>query len=168
VTIMDMEAGLDTGPMRAIVEVPVARRTAGELTSELAAKGAELMAQVLGDLDRYPPRAQPEYGVTYASKIEKAEARLDFGAGAVAAERQVRAFNPAPGTFFELAGERVRVLAAEVEGRSGAPGQVLDGNLLIGCGADALRPIRVQRAGRAPMSAQELLRGFSIPPGTQL
>jgi methionyl-tRNA formyltransferase len=168
VTIMDMEAGLDTGPMRATIEVEIGRKTAGELTAELADKGAALMVQVLGNFASYPPRPQPEDGVTYASKIEKAEARLNFAGGAVAAERQVRAFNPAPGAFFELNGERVRILSAEVESTTGEPAHVLDDHLLIGCGADALRPTRVQRAGRGAMSAGELLRGFPIPAGTRL
>ncbi|GAO38116.1 methionyl-tRNA formyltransferase [Sphingomonas changbaiensis NBRC 104936] len=168
VTIMDMEAGLDTGPMRATVEVEIDRKTAGALTKELAEKGAALMVQVLGDPSAYPSRPQPEDGVTYASKIEKAEARLDFSAGAVAAERQVRAFNPAPGAFFELNGERIRILSAEMDNTAGGPGLVLDDKLLIGCGTDALRPTRVQRAGRGAMSTEELLRGFPIPPGTRL
>jgi len=168
VTIMDMEAGLDTGPMRATVEVEIDRKTAGELTAELAEKGAALTVQVLSDLDAYPPRPQPEDGVTYASKVEKVEARLDFTAGAVAAERQVRAFNPAPGAFFELNGERIRILSAEVRAATGEPGRILDDHLLIGCGANSLRPTRVQRAGRGAMSAGELLRGFPIPAGTRL
>jgi len=191
---MDMEAGLDTGPMRATAKVEIGRKTAGELSGELAATGAALMVEVLGDLRSYPPRPQPAEGVTYASKIEKAEARLDFSAGAVAAERQVRAFNPAPGAFFEFRGERIRVLTAEVEplprhpGTSGEGasltgsgeeqrdsrfrgndvGLILDDRLLIACGGDALRPVRVQRAGRGAMSVDELLRGFPIPPGTRL
>jgi methionyl-tRNA formyltransferase len=168
VTIMDMEAGLDTGPMRATVDVEIDSKTAGELTAELADKGAALMVQVLGDLAAYPPRPQPEDGVTYACKVEKTEARLDFSAGAVAAERQVRAFNPAPGAFFELNGERIRILSAEVEINAGAPGQVLDDLLLIGCGPNALRPTRVQRAGRGAMSTDELLRGFPIATGMRL
>ena len=168
VTIMDMEAGLDTGPMRATVEVPIGRKTAGELTSELAEKGAALMVEVLGRLDAHPPQKQPEDGVTYAAKVDKSEARLDFTRGAEAAERQVRAFNPSPGAFFEPNGERVRILSAEVEPASGDPGRVLDDGLLIGCGPDALRPTRVQRAGRGAMSTEELLRGFPIPAGTRL
>jgi len=168
VTIMDMEAGLDTGPMRATVEVEIDRKTAGALTAELAEKGAALMAHVLSDLSAYPSHPQPEEGVTYASKIDKAEARLDFSAGALAAERQVRAFNPAPGAFFELNGERVRILSAETESIAGEPGLVLDDKLLIGCSTDALRPTRVQRAGRGAMNTDELLRGFPIPPGTRL
>ncbi|HEU5095546.1 MAG TPA: methionyl-tRNA formyltransferase [Reyranella sp.] len=168
VTIMDMEAGLDTGPMRATLNVEIDRKTAGELTAELADCGAALMVKVLRDLNAHPPHPQPEGGVTYASKVDKAEARLDFAAGAHAAERQVRAFNPAPGAFFELNGERVRILSAKVETAMGEPGLVLDDKLLIGCGTDALRPIRVQRAGRGAMSTDELLRGFPIPPGTRL
>ena len=168
VTIMDMEAGLDTGPMRATVEIEIGRKTAGALTQELAQQGAALMVEVLGNLPAYPSRPQPEEGVTYAAKIDKAEARLDFAAGAVAAERQVRAFNPAPGAFFESGGERVRVLAAEVEPQAGEAGVVIDDRLLVGCGANSLRPVRVQRAGRGAMSTEELLRGFPIPPGTRL
>lgn len=168
VTIMDMEAGLDTGPMRATAATPIDGKTAGELTAELAARGAALMVEVLADLPGHPPVPQPAEGVTYAAKIEKAEARLDFAAGAVAAERQVRAFNPVPGAFFEHGGERIRVLAAAVEPVAGAPGTILDAQLLIGCGADALRPTRLQRAGRAAMPADELLRGFAIAPGTRL
>ena len=121
VTIMDMEAGLDTGPMRATLGTPIDGKTAGDLTRELAETGAVLMVKVLGDLAAHPPVPQPEAGVTYAAKIEKAEARLDFAAGAAFAERQVRAFNPVPGAFFEHAGERIRVLAAEVEPVAGPP-----------------------------------------------
>jgi methionyl-tRNA formyltransferase len=163
-----MEAGLDTGPMRATLEVPIATKTSGELTAELAEKGAALMVQVLGDLAAYPPQPQPEEGVTYASKVDKAEARLRFDAGAAAAERQVRAFNPSPGAYVELGSERLRILAADVEAQAGEPGLVLDDRLLIGCGGDALRPTRVQRAGRGAMSTEELLRGFPIPAGTRL
>lgn len=168
VTIMDMEAGLDTGPMRATVEVPTAGKTAGELTKELAEKGAALMATVLADLEAHPPRSQPDDGVTYAAKIDKAEARLDFAAGAEVAERQVRAFNPAPGAFFEFEGERVRVLAADILQAPGEAGTVIDGHLTVGCGDTALRPLRLQRAGRAAMDVNDLLRGFSIPVGAQL
>lgn len=168
VTIMDMEAGLDTGPMRATVEMEIGHKTAGELTGELAQEGAKLMTEVLANLDAYPPRAQPENGVTYAAKVDKSEARLDFAAGATAAERQVRAFNPAPGAFFELNGERIRVLSADIVPTPGDAGVVLDTHLLIGCGTDALRPTRVQRAGRGAMSTAELLRGLSVPPGARL
>ena len=170
ITIMQMEKGLDTGPMLHVGATPVDGKTAGELTEELAALGARLMVEVLANLPAFPPRPQPEEGVTYAAKIEKAEARLDFAAGALAAERQVRAFNPAPGAFVELKGERLRILAAEVVDRDGEVGLVLDDRLTIGCGPEggALRPTRLQRAGKGAMPAEEVLRGFAIPAGTRL
>ncbi|USI72130.1 methionyl-tRNA formyltransferase [Sphingomonas morindae] len=168
VTIMQMERGLDTGPMRAEIRVPIAGKTAGDLSAELAAEGAALMVRVLADLPAYPPRAQPEDGVTYAAKIEKAEARLDFGRPAALVEAQVRAFNPAPGAYFEWRGERVQILAATVLAEGGVPGTVLDAGLAIACATGAIRPLRVRRAGRAAMTPEELLRGFAIPPGTML
>jgi methionyl-tRNA formyltransferase len=112
--------------------------------------------------------AQPEDGVTYAAKIGKAEARLDFVLPAEAVERQVRAFNPAPGAFFEVGGERVRVHAAEVVTARGTPGTILDDQLTIACGEGAIRPSLVQRAGRGVMTSAELLRGFALPMGTRL
>ena len=168
VTIMQMEKGLDTGPMLATVETAVDRKTGGELTAELAEAGAALMVEVLGELARYDPVPQPAEGVTYAAKIDKAEARLDFSHGAEQVERQIRAFNPVPGAFFETGGERVRVLAADSESTAGEAGQVVDDGLLIGCGSGAIRPTRVQRAGRGVMSTAELLRGFAIDAGTRL
>jgi methionyl-tRNA formyltransferase len=124
---------------------------------------------VLGDVDRYPAVPQPEDGVTYAAKIDKAEARLDFTRTAEEVERQVRAFNPAPGAFFEVHGERVRVHAAEILPlRLRGEGEVLDDRLTIQCSEGAIRPTLVQRAGRGVMTSEELLRGFTIPAGTRL
>jgi methionyl-tRNA formyltransferase len=114
VAIMQMEAGLDTGPVRLEGRTPVAGKSAGELTGELAQLGADLMVRVLGDLVGHVPVAQPEDGVTYAAKILKDEARIDWNLAAVQVERAVRAFNPVPGAWFEVAGERVKVLRAEV------------------------------------------------------
>lgn len=167
VGIMQMEAGLDTGPVRLEGRTPIARKTAGELRAELSALGARLMVEVLGDLDAHPAVPQPEDGITYASKIDKAEARLDFTRPAVEVERAVRAFNPAPGAFFELNGERFRIHAADVVDRSGPAGTVGD-DLLIHCGDGAIRPTSIQRAGRGVMTVAELLRGLPIPAGTQL
>ncbi len=163
VTIMDMEAGLDTGPMRAKHVTPIEDKTAGALTQELADAGAELMVEVLDDLSLHPPMPQPAEGVTYAAKIDKAEARIDFTRDAHAVERQVRAFNPFPGAFFEYRGERFRILSAHVEHHAGAPGELLDDSLLIGCGHDAIRPTLIQRAGKGAMSPGELLRGYDMP-----
>jgi len=168
ITIMQMERGLDTGPMLATVETPVAGKTAGELTTELSEKGAALMVAVLADLSSHPPVVQPEEGVTYAHKIEKAESRLDFTRSAVDVERQVRAFAPAPGAFFELDGERYRVLAADVTTGSGAPGTTLDDTLTIACREGAIRPTLIQRAGKPAMDTAALLRGRAIPAGTCL
>ena len=163
VTIMDMEAGLDTGPMRAKHVTPIEDKTAGALTQELANAGAQLMVEVLDDLSLHPPLPQSAEGVTYAAKIDKAEARIDFTRDAHAVERQVRAFNPFPGAFFEYRGERFRILAAHVEHHAGAPGELLDDSLLIGCGHDAIRPTLIQRAGKGAMSPGELLRGYDMP-----
>ena len=168
VTIMQMEAGLDTGPMLAEVRTSVDGKTAGELTAELAEAGARLMVEVLADLPAHPPVAQPDAGVTYASKIAKAETRLDFTRSAIEVERQVRAFAPAPGAWFEFGDERCKVLAAELADGSGAPGEVLNDRLTISCGTGAIRPTQVQRAGRPAMRTEELLRGWPIPAGTQL
>jgi methionyl-tRNA formyltransferase len=171
VGIMQMEAGLDTGPVRLEERTPIARKTAGELTAELSAMGARLMVAVLGDIDRYPPTAQPEDGLTYAPKVDKAEARIDWGRSAVEIERQVRAFSPVPGAWFEVAGERVKVLDADIVVAPVLPdgipaGTVLDGALAIACADGAIRPMLVQRAGRDVTTTAELLRGFPIPPGT--
>jgi methionyl-tRNA formyltransferase len=173
VTIMQMDAGLDTGAMRLIGRTPVAGKTAGELTDELAAMGAALMVKVLSDLHAFPPEPQPDAGTTYAAKIDKSEARLDFLTSAVQVERQIRAFNPAPGAFFELDGERYKILAAEVvhpaeTAPGAAPGVTLDDALTVACNPGAVRATRVQRAGKPAMDAGELLRGRAIPKEVRL
>jgi methionyl-tRNA formyltransferase len=168
VGIMQMEAGLDTGPVRLEGSTSIGRKTTSELTEELAAMGAELMVKVLADPARYPPRPQPVEGITYATKIDKAETRLDFTKSAIELERQVRAFHPAPGAWFEYQGERIKLLSAELTEDRGAPGEVLDDRPTIACGEGALRPVIVQRAGRGVSSADDLLRGFPIPAGTRL
>lgn len=173
VTIMQMDAGLDTGAMRLVGRTGVDDKTAGELTDELAAMGAALMVKALSDLHAFLPEAQPDDGVTYAAKIDKSEARLDFLTSAVQVERQVRAFNPMPGAFFELDGERYKLLAAEVihptqSAPGAAPGVTLDDALTIACNPGAIRATRVQRAGKPAMDAPDLLRGRPIPQGTRL
>ena len=168
VCIMQMEAGLDTGPVLARASVFVGGKTAGELIGELAGVGSRLLVEVLADLPAHPPVAQPEEGVTYASKIDKAESRLDFTQPAEQVERQVRAFAPSPGAWFELEGERYRVLAAGVTNTMGAPGVTLDACLTIGCGEGAIRPTLIQRAGRPAMDIAALLRGKLIAAGTIL
>ena len=173
VTIMQMDAGLDTGAMRLIETTTIGRKSAGVLTHELAEMGALMMVKVLSDLHAFQPEAQPDEGVTYAAKIDKSEARFDFLTSAVQVERQVRAFNPVPGAFFELDGERYKILAAEVVHPAdtvagAAPGVTLDDALTIACNPGAIRVGRVQRAGKPAMEAGELLRGRAIPKGTRL
>jgi methionyl-tRNA formyltransferase len=168
VAIMRMEAGLDTGAVLREDRTPIGRKTAGDLTEELALLGGRLMVAVLADLSAYPETPQPEQGVTYASKTDKAEARLDFAQDAAQVERQVRAFAPAPGAFFELEGERFRVLAAEVVELEGEPGVTLDDRLTVGCAAGAIRPMLIQRAGRPVMETDAFLRGKAVPAGTRL
>jgi methionyl-tRNA formyltransferase len=168
VGIMQMEAGLDTGPVLFEERTPIDGKTAGILSAELAAIGARLMVRVLDNIAAFPAKAQSEDGVAYASKIDKAEARIDFTRSAIDVERQIRAFNPAPGAYFESGGERIKVLSAAVTDLPGTPGEVLDDQLTIACGTGAIRPLAVQRAGRGVMTSTELLRGFSIGLGTHL
>ena len=167
VTIMRMEEGLDTGPMLATARVPIEDKTAGELTDELAEIGARLLVETVADLDRLEARPQPA-GATYAEKIAKLEARLDWDKPAERLEREVRAFAPFPGSWFEFDGERIKVLRARVIGVNGAPGTVLDAELTIACGDAALRPILIQPAGKQPMEAEAFLRGKPVPVGTVL
>ena len=170
VTIMQMEAGLDTGPMLATSKSALASKNAGQLTAELAAIGAELLVDVLADLPAHPPVAQPADGVTYAAKIDKSESRLDFNLSAVQVARQIHAFAPAPGAWFEHSGERIRILDAEplITPQRARPGTIIDDALTIACNPGAIRAVRVQRAGRGVMTANDLLRGFALPAGTML
>ena len=141
-------------------------KNAGEVTEELADLGAQALLDWLGNPT--PPKPQPVGGITYASKIDKAEARIDWSNAAQEIERQVRAFAPSPGAWFEANGERIKLLQAAAGTDSAKPGQVMDDDLTIACGTGCIRPLKVQRAGRAAMSPGELLRGFAIPKGTIL
>ncbi len=166
VTIMQMELGLDTGPMLANVHIPVDAKTTGELTDELAIAGAKLMVRVLSDLGAYKPEKQHDLEATYARKIDKSEAKIDFTRDAEFIERQIRAFAPFPGAWFELDGARHKVFAAQIIGREGAPGTVMDDELTIACGHACFRPTRIQRAGKPAMDTGDLLRGKPVAAGT--
>ena len=168
VTIMQMEAGLDTGPMLATVRTPIGHKTAGDLTDELADKGAQLMVGTLRELSKHIPVAQDNAEATHAPKIDKAEARLDWAQDAGQVERQVRAFSPWPGAFFEYDGDRIKVLAAQVVEGSGEPGTVLDDALTVACKTGALRLTRVQRAGKPAMDTADFQRGRAIAQGAHL
>jgi len=168
VTIMQMEAGLDTGPMLLKRALEIEDKNAAQLTEELAKLGAVMMVEVLADLPEFEPIEQPDDGVTYAAKISKEEARIDWSRPAAELVRQVQGLAPFPGAWFEANGERIKLLAAEITTSHGAPGEVIDDRLTIGCGNGALRPTQVQRAGKGVMSAEELLRGFFIAKGKVL
>jgi methionyl-tRNA formyltransferase len=168
VTIMQMEAGLDTGPMLHIVRTPVNTKTTGELTEELAELGANAMVEVLANLPGYAAQPQDDALACYAPKIDKAESRIDWSEAAEVIERKVRGLAPFPGAWFELEGERIKLLLAEVIEGTGAPGTVLDTDLTIACGSGAIRPIRLQRAGKPVMERAEFLRGRPIAAGTIL
>ena len=165
VTIMQMDAGLDTGAMLLSGAVPIGpTTTAASLHDTLADLGAALVLRALADSP--DPVPQPE-GASYAAKLTREDGRLDWTADHAQLDRQVRALNPWPGTWTTLNGEVVKVLAATPGVGRGTPGEVLDEGLLTACGSGALRLTRLQRPGRAPMDTAALLRGWPVPPGTR-
>ena len=167
VTIMQMDEGLDTGPMLLKRELPLDRKNAGQVTEELARIGSEALLEWLAAPT--VPQAQPEQGATYAHKVDKAEARIDWSRSAEEIDRQIRAFAPSPGAWLEANGERIKLLEATPgDDASGQPGEVLDDCLNVAAGTGYVRPLKVQRAGKTPMTPGELLRGFTIPKGTIL
>lgn len=165
ISIMKMDAGLDTGPVLSQQAIAIgARETAGPLEETLALLGARMMVQVLGDVEagRAVAVAQPDQGVTYAHKITKEEALLDWQRSAPELERKVRAFSPAPGAAAMLEGERVKIWQARVVPGEGASGCVLradDTGLVVACGVSALQIIELQRAGSRRLLAADFLRG---------
>jgi methionyl-tRNA formyltransferase len=162
VTLMKMDKGLDTGPMLLRESLDIRGKNAAQVMEEMANIGARLLVAWLRDPT--PPVPQPIAGATYASKIDKAEARIAWTNGAQEILRQVRAFAPVPGAWFEANGERIKLLDAEVGNEaSGRPGEVMDDRLTIACGSGTLRPLEVQRAGKSVMTPEALLRGFAIP-----
>jgi methionyl-tRNA formyltransferase len=168
VCIMRMEAGLDTGPvlLRAALAIG-AEETTGTLHDRLSTMGARMIVDALGHLDGLPPVPQPEEGVTYAAKIDKAEAAVDWSRPAVEVDRQIRGLSPFPGAWTVAGGERIKLLASRVADGQGSAGEVLDG-LRIACGSGAVEVLRAQRAGKAAQDAGEFLRGFPLDPGTRL
>jgi len=170
VMVMQMEEGLDTGPVLMAERVRTGRKTSGELTAELSRLGADLMVRALGALERggVTPQPQSEDGVTYAKKISKDEARIDWAKPAQEIDCQIRGLSPFPGAWTEVQGERLKVLYAEPVGGSGAPGVTLDDALTVACGSGAVKLRKVQRAGGKAMEADALLKGFAVPRGTQL
>jgi methionyl-tRNA formyltransferase len=169
ISIMAMQAGLDTGPVLIAEKVAIGPRdTAGTLHHRLAALGARLIAAALDRLDALEPVPQPELGVTYAAKIDKAEARVDWRRPAAGVDRLIRGLSPFPGAWAELAGERVKLLLSEVAPGDGPPGTLLDDRLTVACGEGAVRLLRLQRAGRGAMDADAFVRGLPVRAGERL
>ena len=163
VAIMQMEAGLDTGPVLLSQAISIkAGDTTGTLHDKLAALGARLIVKSLADLDSLSPTPQPETGVAYAAKIDKAEARIDWTKPAKAIDRQIRGLSPFPGAWCEIAGERVKLLNSEIDNGAGPPGTHL-GEFRIACGTGAIKVTEAQRQGKRPMAAEDILRGMSLP-----
>jgi methionyl-tRNA formyltransferase len=167
VCVMRMEAGLDTGPVVACARTPItAGDTGATLHDRLAEIGAPLMVEALaGPLTATP---QPKVGVEYAAKIDKAEARVNWSRPALEVDRMIRGLSPFPGAWCEIGGERVKLLLSRVEPGDGAPGEVLDDRLLVACGEGAVRLLRLQRAGKGAVAAEDFLRGFPVAAGSRL
>jgi methionyl-tRNA formyltransferase len=163
ICIMQMEAGLDTGPvlLREATQIG-ADETTGALHDRLSAMGARLIVQALDHFANLSPQPQPDAGVTYASKIDKAEARVDWSRPAVEVDRLIRGLSPHPGAWCEVAGERVKLLASRLAEGQGAPGEVL-GGLRIACGRGAVEVTLAQREGKRVMAPEDFLRGFVLP-----
>ncbi|MBA4794256.1 methionyl-tRNA formyltransferase [Phenylobacterium sp.] len=175
VQVMRMTEGLDEGPVLATATTRIGPLdTAGDVHDRLARLGADLLAESLpkieiGELQAVP---QAEAGVTYAKKIRPKEARIDWSKPAAAVDGQIRGLSPFPGAWFTAQTEkgpvRVKVLACRREDGEGAPGEVLDEDLLVACGEGAVRLMRLQREGRGPQESDVFLRGFPLPAGTRL
>ena len=162
VCIMQMDAGLDTGPVLLQEETSIGdEETTGDLHDRLSAMGAQLVVQALADLPRLTPQEQPDTGVTYAAKIDKAEAQVDWSLPASDVDRLIRGLSPFPGAWCDVAGERVKLLRSRKVKGTGAPGKVMSG-FIIACGTDAVEITKAQRPGKKPMATQELLRGLTL------
>jgi methionyl-tRNA formyltransferase len=169
ICVMRMEAGLDTGPVLLRETVPIGPTdTAGTLHDALSGLGARLIVEALARLDALVAEPQPEEGVTYAAKIDKAEARIDWTRPGREVDRHIRGLSPFPGAWCEIDGARVKVLLSEAVEGSSAPGTVLDGTLTVACGDGAVSLLCLQRQGGAPMEASDYLRGRPVPAGATL
>jgi len=169
VSIMAMEAGLDSGPVLLAEAVPIgAGDTAGTLHDRLAGLGARLVVEALARLDDLVPVPQPEAGVNYAAKLDKAEARVDWRRPAAEVDRLIRGLSPFPGAWTEVGGERVKLLMSAVVPGAGVPGEVLDDRLAVACGEGAVRLLSLQRAGGGALEAAAFLRGRAVAAGQRI
>jgi methionyl-tRNA formyltransferase len=169
ICIMQMQAGLDTGPvlMRRATDIG-AEETTGRLHDRLSVIGARLIVEALGKLDSLRPEPQADTGATYAAKIDKAEARINWALPAAQVDAQIRGLSPFPGAWTEVQGQRLKLLASRIANGRGVPGEVLDDALCVACGEGAVQLLRLQRAGRGAQDADEFLRGSPLPKGTML
>lgn len=169
VCIMQMEAGLDTGPVLTCDRIDIdLGDTTADLHDRLSTIGADLIVSTLADLDNLTATRQPEVGVTYAAKIDKTEARIDWTCPAVEVDRQIRGLSPFPGAWFDLDGVRIKVLRSQLAQGGGEPGEVLDEELTVACGDGAVRLLRLQKAGKAAQDVMVFQNGAKITPGTVL
>jgi methionyl-tRNA formyltransferase len=170
VMVMRMEEGLDTGPVLMAERTRIGRKTTGELHDELSRLGADLMVRAMSALERGSVTETPQAaeGVTYAKKILKDEAHIDWTKSAFEIDCLIRGLSPSPRAWTMANGERLKILYAEPTAGRGVPGEILDDKLTVACGEGALRLIRLQRAGKSAMTADELLRGFALPRGATL
>ncbi|KIN78362.1 methionyl-tRNA formyltransferase [Sulfitobacter mediterraneus] len=169
VCIIQMEAGLDTGPVLLRKTTPIgAEETTAQLHDRLSQMGAGAIVEALGRLDQLTPAAQPDEGVTYAAKIDKAEARIDWSKPAVEVDRLIRGLSPFPGAWFELDGVRIKALGSRLADGSGTAGEVLGSDLRVACGAGAVVLTRLQRAGKAAQDTQVFQQGAQIGAGQRL
>jgi methionyl-tRNA formyltransferase len=166
ICIMKMDAGLDTGAVIAQKSMPIApSATTGDLHDALAAMGADMINDALQRFREQSiiPQEQNCDGVTYAKKIDKTEALIDWTKTAQEIDRQVRGLNPLPGAYTMLGNERIKILSGTIEQATGAPGMTLDDQLLVACGTGAYRIERMQRAGKGAMDREGFLRGIAVP-----
>ncbi|MBU2941274.1 methionyl-tRNA formyltransferase [Shimia thalassica] len=169
VCIMQMDAGLDTGPVLLEEKTPIlAQDTTADLHDRLAGIGANAIVNALGQLDDLTPVPQPELGVTYAHKIDKSEAKVDWTAPATEVDRKIRGLSPFPGAWCEIDGQRVKLLASRLAEGQGTAGEILDDALTVACGDGAVQLLRLQRAGKGAQDADVFLRGFPVSQGQQL
>ncbi len=169
ICIMQMDAGLDTGPVLLRQAIPIgSEETTGALHDRLSAMGAGLIVKALARLDALAPEVQGQDGVTYAAKIDKAEARIDWAWTAQEVDCHIRGLSPFPGAWTEVNGQRIKLLASRLAQGCGAPGEVLDDHLTVACGRGAVQVLRLQRAGKGAQDTAEFLRGMPVPRGTAL
>lgn len=169
ICIMQMEAGLDTGPVLLHQATAIGTdETTAHLHDRLSIMGSELITQALTRLSDLVPIPQPEAGVTYANKIDKSEARVDWTRSAAEIDRQIRGLSPFPGAWTEMEGQRIKLLASRLTDGQGAPGEVLNADLHVACGQGAIELLRLQRAGKGTQDKETFLRGWPVPAGTRL